>query len=156
MYVVETLTTLGVLDNHGKIVGTASGLSRRFCFRLSFSAMLSKQSLGKWSLQTSEYPLGSFQSTLVFFHFAYPLIMYTSIAWELVKTDTIFRGIATACYDTTSSHASTTNTGIHVPASMSSISSAPNRKYFLRWLLFDTCSSFASVFLGSGYRIIVN
>ena len=67
-YAVETLTTLGVLDNRGKMVSTTSGLSTRFRFRPSLSAaMLSKQSSVKWSLQTSEYALGSFQSALVFF-----------------------------------------------------------------------------------------
>ena len=89
-----------------------------------------------------------------FFHFAYPLLTYTSITWEFVKTDTNFRRIATACYDTTSSHASATNTGIHVPASTSSLHSAQKQKYFFKWLFFDACSIFANVFLANGYRII--
>ena len=113
-HAVETLTTLRVPDSHGKT---------------QFFAMLSKLSLVKWSLQSSKctwlLPILS-----VFFHFAYPLLTYTSNAKEFVKTDTNFRGIATACYNTMSSHASATNTVIHVPALTSSLHSAKIQKYF--------------------------
>ena len=64
-YAVETLATLGVLQGLGNILETVSALRTRFIFRLSSSAMPSKLCSVKWSLQTTEYALGSFQSALI-------------------------------------------------------------------------------------------
>ena len=137
------------------VVETASGLSTRFLFRPSFSAMLSKQSSVMWLLQTSQYALGSFQSALVFFSLLiYLICIRPSLGnwWRLTPTFVVLLQPATIRLPMLLQR-----TLVYTFLLWRYHFAPPKTQSILKiTILFDACSIFVSIFLASGYRIVVD